>query len=66
MKSNVHVMWDCRVLMACNGKADTICTSVVTYDKLSKSCKCSSSNVGIRNEIYLIMWKTFGNEPVGW
>lgn len=65
MKINVNVIWDCRVLMACNGRADRICTSIVIYNELSKPCKCSSSNVAIHNEIYFIMWKPFGNEPVG-
>lgn len=51
MKINVNVIWDCRVLMACNGRADRICTSIVIYNELSKPCKCSSSNVAIHNEI---------------
>ena len=63
---NINVIWDCRVLLACNGRADRICTSIVIYNKLSKLCKCSSSNVAIHNEIYFIMWKPFGNEPAGW
>ncbi|KAJ7420030.1 hypothetical protein WISP_50426 [Willisornis vidua] len=49
-------------LMACNGRADRICTSIVIYNKFNKPCKCSSSNVAIHNEIYVIMGKPLGNE----
>lgn len=66
MKINVNVMWDCRELMACNGRAARICSSIVIYSNLGKLCKCSSSSVAIHNEIYFSMGKPFGKEPVGW
>lgn len=64
MKINVHVIWDCRVLMACNGKTDTICTSIVIYDKLSHVNAAVQMLAFVMK--YPIMWKTFGNEPIGW
>lgn len=65
MKINVNVMWDCRELMACSGRADRICSSIVIYSNLGKLCKCSSSSVAIHNEIYFTMEKPFGKEPGG-
>ena len=35
MKINVNVTWDCRGLMACSGRADRICTSIVIYNEIS-------------------------------
>lgn len=66
MKINVNVTWDCRELMACNGRADRICSSIMIYSNLGKLCKCSSSSAAIHNGIYFSMEKPFGRGAVGW
>lgn len=48
----INVIGDCRVLMPCNGRADRICSSIVIYNELSKPCKCNTSVVAIRNELF--------------
>lgn len=63
---NINVTWDCRELMACNGRVDRICSSIVIYSNLAKLCKCRSASVAIHNEIYFSMEKAFGKEPVDW